>query len=90
MEQLAARPGLLPEGALIWLDVDTTIRKLTGDKKSLNDFCALFLGKGGNTPPEVVPYNFDEVVATLSQVAPNDWAGFLRERADLEGRTRAA
>ena len=30
-----------PEGDLIWLDVDTTIRKLTGDKKSLHDFCTL-------------------------------------------------
>jgi predicted metalloprotease with PDZ domain len=83
------------EGALIWLDVDTTIRKLTGDKKSLNDFCALFLGKGGNTPPEVVPYDFDELVATLNQVAPNDWAAFLREHltskaphAPLEGITQ--
>jgi predicted metalloprotease with PDZ domain len=84
------------EGALIWLDVDTTIRKLTNGQKSLNDFCALFLGKGGNTPPEVVPYDFDEVVATLNQVAPNDWAGFLRDRitskaphAPLEGITQA-
>ena len=84
------------EGALIWLDVDTTIRKLTNGQKSLNDFCVLFLGKGGNTPPEVVPYDFDEVVATLNQVAPNDWAGFLRQRitskaphAPLEGITQA-
>jgi len=68
------------EGALIWLDVDTTIRQLTNGQKSLNDFCALFLGKEVNTPPEVVPYNFDDVVATLNQVAPNDWAAFLRER----------
>ena len=28
------------EGELIWLDVDTTIRKLTNGKKSLNDFVA--------------------------------------------------
>ncbi|HZD48228.1 MAG TPA: M61 family peptidase [Silvibacterium sp.] len=84
------------EGALIWLDVDTTIRKLTGGKKSLNDFCALFLGKGGNTPSEVVPYDFDEIVATLNQIAPNDWAGFLRDRltskaphAPLEGITQS-
>jgi len=27
------------EGELIWLDADTTIRQLTHDKKSLNDFC---------------------------------------------------
>jgi len=84
------------EGELIWLDVDTTIRKLTHGQKSLNDFCALFLGKGGNTPPEVVPYDFDELVATLNQVVPNDWAAFLRERltskaahAPLEGITRS-
>ncbi|GGG91166.1 M61 family metallopeptidase [Silvibacterium dinghuense] len=80
------------EGELIWLDVDTTIRRLTHDKKSLNDFCALFEGVGGNTPPKVVPYRFDDVVAALNQVAPYDWAGFLRERlnrksshAPLEG-----
>jgi predicted metalloprotease with PDZ domain len=69
-----------PEGELIWLDADTTIRKLTHDKKSLNDFCAVFLGLGGNTQPEVVPYTFDQLVATLNSVTPYDWAGFLRER----------
>jgi predicted metalloprotease with PDZ domain len=68
------------EGELIWLDVDTTIRKLTKDKKSLNDFCARFEGLGGNTPPKVVPYTFDDVVADLNAVAPNDWAAFLKER----------
>lgn len=81
-----------PEGELIWLDVDTTIRKLTHDKKSLNDFCARFLGLGGNTPPEVLPYTFNDVAANLNAVVPYDWAGFLRERltsksphAPLEG-----
>ena len=44
------------EGELIWLDVDTTIRKLSKGKRSLNDFCAAFLGVGGNTPPRVVTY----------------------------------
>ncbi len=68
------------EGELIWLDVDTTIRKLTHDKKSLNDFCARFEGLGGNTPPKVVPYTFDDVVAGLNVVVPYDWASFLRER----------
>jgi predicted metalloprotease with PDZ domain len=84
-----------PEGELIWLDVDTTIRKLTNDKKSLNDFCARFEGLGGNTPPKVVPYTFDDVVANLNAIVPYDWAGFLRERltsksphAPLEGITQ--
>ena len=68
------------EGELIWLDADTTIRQLTHGQKSLNDFCVKFLGVGGNTPPTVVPYNFDEIVAGLNAVAPYDWRTFLTER----------
>ncbi len=68
------------EGTLVWLDADTTIRKLTNDKKSLNDFCVKFLGVGGNTPPMVLPYTFDEIVADLNSVAPYDWRAFLTER----------
>ncbi len=68
------------EGDLVWLDVDTTIRKLTNDKKSLNDFLAAFEGLGGNTGPKVVPYTFDDVVSGLNNVVAYDWAGFLRER----------
>jgi predicted metalloprotease with PDZ domain len=71
-----------PEGQLIWLDVDTTIRNLTHNQKSLNDFAALFLGKGGNTGPITVPYNFDDLVAALNQVTPYDWRGFLTERIE--------
>ena len=43
------------EGEMLWLDADTLIRKLTGDKKSLDDFEKIFLGKGGNTGPLIVP-----------------------------------
>jgi predicted metalloprotease with PDZ domain len=70
------------EGELIWLDADITIRKLTGNKKSLNDFAAAFEGLGGNTDPKVVPYTFEDVVAALDAVAPYDWAKFLRDRLD--------
>lgn len=73
-----------PEGFLIWLDADTVIRQKTGGKKSMNDFCHLFHG-GGNTPPMVKPYTFDEIVSTLNQVVPNDWAKFLRDRLDSYG-----
>ena len=69
-----------PEGELIWLDVDTTIRKMSKGKKSLNDFCARFLGARGNTPPEVFPYDFDDLVSNLNAIQTNDWAVFLRER----------
>ena len=39
------------EGELIWLDVDTTIRKMTNGKKTLDDFVAKFHGYGGDTGP---------------------------------------
>ena len=70
------------EGELLWLDVDTTIRMKTNGKKTLNDFVAAFHGLGGNTPPKVVPYTFEDVVQGLNAVVPNDWAGFLKERLD--------
>jgi predicted metalloprotease with PDZ domain len=68
------------EGELIWLDADTTIRQLTHGQKSLNDFCQKFLALGGNTPPRVVPYDFDQIVAGLNSVAAYDWRAFLTER----------
>ena len=70
------------EGELIWLDVDTTLRKMTGGKKTLNDFVAKFHGLGGDTGPKVVPYTFEDVVAGLNSIVPNDWAAFLRSRLD--------
>jgi predicted metalloprotease with PDZ domain len=68
------------EGDLVWLDVDTTIRKLSKEKKSLNDFLAAFEGLGGNTSPKVVPYTFGDVVKGLNDVVAYDWAGFLTQR----------
>jgi len=68
-----------PEGDLIWLDVDTKIRQLTQNKKSLNDFCREFHGGQGGAPA-VLPYTFDDLVRSLNQVAPTDWATFLNDR----------
>ncbi|MGA7158812.1 MAG: M61 family peptidase [Acidobacteriaceae bacterium] len=70
------------EGDLLWLEIDETIREKTHGKKSLNDFLAAFEGLGGNTPPKVVPYDFDDIVNGLNAVVPNDWATFLRTRLD--------
>jgi predicted metalloprotease with PDZ domain len=61
--------------------VDDTIRGLTADKKSLNDFCRVFYGDPGNEP-SLKTYSFDDVVAGLNGIAPYDWAGFLRARLD--------
>jgi predicted metalloprotease with PDZ domain len=70
------------EGELFWLDADTTIRKLTDNKKSLTDFLHVFLGKGGNTGPLIVTYNRDELIADLNQVAKYDWATFMHDHID--------
>jgi predicted metalloprotease with PDZ domain len=69
------------EGELLWLDVDTTIRGLTNDKKSIDDFCKLFHGGPGGEP-ELKTYTFDDIVTALNTVAPYDWHGFLRTRLD--------
>jgi predicted metalloprotease with PDZ domain len=70
-----------PEGAMIWMEVDTIIRQQTHGKKSLDDFCRLFHG-GQSGPAKVVPYTFDDVVRTLNQVTPFDWASLLNERVN--------
>ncbi len=83
------------EGELIWLDTDTKIRELSGEKKSLDDFARAFFGvdDGVNVARH---YTFDDVVKALNAVQPYDWAPFLRSRLDghgpgapLDGLTRA-
>jgi len=68
-----------PEGYLLWLEVDSLVRRQSNGQKTLNDFCRIFYG-GQSGPPKVVPYNFDDGVTALNQVTPYDWAGLLRER----------
>ena len=70
-----------PEGELIWLEVDVTIRELTRNQKSLDDFCRAFHGAPSGAPAVKI-YTFEDVVAALNQVAPHTWAAFLRSRLD--------
>lgn len=82
------------EGALIWLDVDTRLRELSGDTRSLDDFAqAFFAAEDGDWTTRT--YDFDEVVATLDGIASFDWQGFFseqltqtHERAPLAGLER--
>ena len=72
------------EGALVWLDVDTLIRELSHERRSLDDFARAFFGvNDGSTTP--LPYTFEDVVAALNKVQPYDWATFLRSRVDGHG-----
>jgi predicted metalloprotease with PDZ domain len=71
------------EGELLWLDADTLIRKQTNNQKSLDDFLKVFLGLNGNTGPDIVTYNREELIKDLNAVTPYDWAKFLHDRIDL-------
>ncbi|RDS84283.1 M61 family peptidase [Dyella psychrodurans] len=73
-----------PEGQLLWLDVDTKIRELSGGKHSLDDFAHAFYGMD-NGSYITKTYTFDDVIKTLNQVQPFDWAKFLRDRLDYTG-----
>jgi predicted metalloprotease with PDZ domain len=72
------------EDVLNWLWVDTIIRQQTQGVKSIDDFCHVFQGPP-NSPPQVKPYTFDEIVNTLNQVAPYNWRGFWIERLTNHG-----
>ena len=67
------------ESALVWLEADALIRRHSGGRRSLDDFCRSFYGAPGGAP-EVRPYTFDDLVAALTAVDPYDWRTFLRER----------
>lgn len=83
-----------PEGTLLWLDVDTKLRELSHDKRSMNDFAAAFYGMD-NGSYVTRTYTFDDIVTALDKLQPYDWRTFLRERLDtrqyhapLDGITR--
>jgi len=89
--RLRRQEDFYQESALLWLEADTLIRKLSKGRKSLDDFCKVFYGPP-STGPRMVPYTFDDVVNALASVQPYDWAGFWKERlnrlrpeAPLEG-----
>lgn len=67
------------EGLLLWLDADVIICSLSKGTRSLDDFCQRFHG-GPNRGPEVKPYVLADVIASLNQTWPYDWAGFIHDR----------
>jgi predicted metalloprotease with PDZ domain len=69
------------EGAMIWLEADALMRRLSNGRRSMDDFCKRFFG-GSNTGATVNPFSEAEVVAALQAVQPYDWKRFLDERID--------
>ncbi len=72
------------EALLIWLEADVTIRRLTGGRRSLDDFCRSFFGPPDD-PPLIRTYGFDDVISALDRTAAYDWRAFLRTRLDATG-----
>jgi len=66
-------------GQLLWLEVDTKIRSLTADRKSLDTFASRFFGVD-NGSFVTKTYTFDDLVAALNGVVKYDWADFLSQR----------
>jgi len=83
------------EGALIWLDVDTKIRELSHDRRSLDDFARSFFG-GPDGTLGLSTYTLADLVRALNGIAAFDWERFLTQKvhshepgAPLEGLRRA-
>ena len=72
------------EGQLLWLAVDTRIRALSHDQRTLDDFAKRFFGKDDGSYVTRT-YTFDDVVAGLNAVQPWDWAKFLHGWLDGVG-----
>lgn len=70
-----------PEGVLVWLNVDTKLRELSHDQRSLDDFARRFYGMDDGSDVTRT-YTFGDVVAALNAVQPYDWTTFLRGMLD--------
>lgn len=66
------------EGALIWLEADTTIRRLSDNKHTLDDFCKLFFAAVLNGHSKT--YALEDVISDLNAVQPYDWKTFFAQR----------
>src|SRR3546814_6575184 len=73
---------------MIWLEADAIIRQQTSGAKGLDDFARAFFGINPGDWGQVV-YNRGDVIRTLNQVAPYDWAGFFQKYVDGTTKERS-
>jgi predicted metalloprotease with PDZ domain len=76
------------EGVLIWLEVDTIIRRQTQGRKSIEDFARAFYG-GPSGPPQVKPYTLESLTEGLNSVVAYDWKGLFNTRLNRTGTPHA-
>lgn len=72
------------EGLLVWMEVDSILRRESKGKKSIDDFAHAFFGINDGDWG-VVTFKFDDIVKTLDAVQPYDWAGLLTKRLNETG-----
>lgn len=72
------------EGQLLWLAVDTQIRTLSHDQRTLDDFAQRFFSVDDGSYTTHT-YTFDDVVTALDAVQPYDWGKFLHGWLDGVG-----
>ncbi len=73
------------EGLLLWMEVDSILRRQSGGTKSLDDFARAFFGINDGDWGQVT-YTFDDVVATLKKLVPlYDWRQMLTQRLTETG-----
>lgn len=74
-------PDYYNETMLFWLEADMRIRRHSQGRRSLDDFCRLFLARGTGDP-DVSRYDRADVIAALEVIAPLGWDAFFRARVD--------
>lgn len=72
------------QGAMLWLDVDSKLRELSQEKKSLDQFAQAFFSVPGSFS-QPATYNFAEVIKVLNTLVPYDWSEFINTRLDRTG-----
>lgn len=73
------------EGMLVWIEVDQIIRQGTNGAKGLDDFAKAFFGMRDGDWGQLT-YEFEDIVATLNEVYPYDWATFLHTKMQTPGQ----
>lgn len=70
-----------PEMVLVWLEADGLVRQATQGARTLDDFCRRFAGPSGDRV-RVSPYERNDVLELLREVAPLDWDAFFTSRIE--------
>lgn len=74
------------EGMLFWLEADAVIRRQSGGKNSLDDFCKLFFAcekpAADAQYSRALGYSRQDVIDTLNAITDYDWDGLISRRIE--------